>query len=441
MTKNEMMISNQLLVLLFIVLPPALAFLYIVSIQCFLAGWHECSWTYLAKPITVRFTLLIVAIAIVATLPTTTTNNEKDDFIKVILPYLFPAIFMTVLSITAIYRSKKIFIQGPVPQHKDMTGKVVLITGSNAGIGKETARQLLKMGATVIMACRSEKRAKSAIDDILISFNDEKDGQHDNSRLLNSSSKSAKDRLIFLKCDVSDFKSVRNAVSKFKELKLPLHILVNNAGIMMGQRRTVSGDDKGLELTMACNHLGHFLLTNLLLPTMRLQEDSRVIIVTSSTYALATEGIDLKDLNCDKKRYTMFTQYAQSKLANILMGKELLRREEDFSTKNNERNNFSSPVSVFMVHPGLVRTDVVRNMPWYLKYPNVLFSVILTTLQKTPEAGAYTSVFCASSNEVKQWNGEYFSNSKVMPTNQHASDATASKDLWKLSENLVGLNK
>ena len=136
----------------------------------------------------------------------------------------------------------------------------------------------------------------------------------------------------------------------------------------------------------------------------------------------------------------MFSQYAQSKLANILMGKELYRREKEI-LKDGNMSIGSFPVSVFMVHPGLVRTDVVRNMPWYLKYPNILFSFVLTTLQKSPAAGAYTSVFCATSDEAESLTGEYFSNSEAFPTNKYADDVDAAKELWELSAILVGLDR
>lgn len=415
--------NDNLIYFILIVLPPALSALYIVSVQAFLAGWHECTWFHLAKPISIRLTLLVASIAIIITVE---HSHEAADAANNIKAYILPSILMPIISIFFIYRTRMFFVQGPKPQLKNMNGKVCLITGANAGIGKETARQLLEMGATVIMACRSEKRARDAMDDILDSMKDE----NENKTLLQSS-KPAKERLIFLQCDVSNFESVRTSVETFNDMKLPLHVLVNNAGIMMGQRKTVTCDNKEFELNMACNHLGHFLLTNLLLPKLRQEDDARVVIVTSSTYALASNGIDLEDLNCERRNYTMFSQYAQSKLANILMGKELCRREQ----------NSSSNVSVFMVHPGLVRTDVVRNMPWYLKYPNIMFSFILTTLQKSPPAGAYTNVYCATSNDVKQLNGEYFSNSESFPTNEHSNNLIDAEKLWKLSEELVGLKK
>ena len=192
------------------------------------------------------------------------------------------------------------------------------------------------------------------------------------------------------------------------------------------------------ELTMACNHLGHFLLTNLLLNKLQHSREGRVVIVTSSTYVLAKEGIDLDDLNCNNKKYTMFSQYAQSKLANILMGKELAQREMERVKRGEGRKG---PVAVHLVHPGLVRTDVVRNMPWFLKYPNMFFSLVLVTLQKAPEAGAYTNVFCAIDDCLRGRSGEYFSNSEVFETNEFAKDMESAKKLWDLSCELVGLEK
>ena len=170
-------------------------------------------------------------------------------------------------------------------------------------------------------------------------------------------------------------------------------------------------------------HFGHFLLTNLLLPKLRQTalEDkypSKVITLSSSLYTQARRhsrqsgsdkvefGIDLNDLQCQKKRYTLFDQYSQSKLANILFARELGRREtlraikmhhSPTSTAENATNgiHFFCPVQSYSLHPGLVRTNVVRDMPWYLYYPNIVFAFFLAVLQKTPRSGAYTSVFCA----------------------------------------------
>jgi NAD(P)-dependent dehydrogenase (short-subunit alcohol dehydrogenase family) len=159
---------------------------------------------------------------------------------------------------------------------------------------------------------------------------------------------------------------------------------------------------------------------------------ARIVVLTSSTYALAASqgGIDLDDLQCHNKRYTMFGQYAQSKLANILFVRELARREE-------ERR-----VRAFAVHPGLVRTDVVRNMPWYLRYPNAVFGFAVAAFQKTPAAGAWTTVYCATSDDVlNDPSGSYYANSRRMAVEDFANDGEAALKLWQLSEELVGLKR
>ena len=178
---------------------------------------------------------------------------------------------------------------------------------------------------------RSEVWAKSAIVDILSSLESNPDVETDASNITAGSS--LRNILFFLEYDVSDFDSVWQFVKLFEDLNLSLHGLIKNAGIMMWTRRE---NKDGLELTMCANHLGHFLLTNLLLPKLQ-QSNGRVVVVTSSTYAIASNGIDLDDLNCERRQYTMFSQYAQSKLANILFGKELSRRDKQWG--ENQRSS------------------------------------------------------------------------------------------------------
>ena len=193
-------------------------------------------------------------------------------------------------------------------------------------------------------------------------------------------------------------------------------------------------------------HFGHFLLTNLLLPKLRetaLKEQypSKVITLSSSLYTLARRprsnqnatkelelGIDLNDLQCKKKRYTLFEQYAQSKLANILFARELGRREKLRAEKLHEQHEQTKdknssvfcPIKSYSLHPGLVRTDVVRDMPWYLYYPNIVFAFFVAVLQKTPRAGAYTSVFCAVSDEDLNEEVCYYVNSEISKLSEAA---------------------
>lgn len=253
----------------------------------------------------------------------------------------------------------------------------------------------------MILACRSETRANDAMEDVQSSL------------LANGSDTSKSADLRFIPLDLSDLSSVRRAADLFKAMNLPLDVLINNAGVMMGDKRTTKDS---YELMMQANHLGHFLLTKLLLENQKPDKQVRVITLSSSTYGLAKNGFDFDDVFCDSTRkYTLFSQYAQTKLANILFAKELAKRH--------------SNVDSCAVHPGLVRTDVVRNMPWYLYYPNIIFALAIAALQKQPAQGAYTSVYCAATDSPPI-NGSYLVNCKVQETNCHANNVEVSLKLF-----------
>lgn len=215
---------------------------------------------------------------------------------------------------------------------------------------------------------------------------------------------------------------------------------------------------------MSAKHLGHFLLTNLLLPKLRqtaleTKLPSKVITLSSSLHSRACRplrtqntnnkaefGIDLDDLQCKHKRYTLFDQYSQSKLANILFARELGRREKLRATKMHQEPSQSSessdqtifcPIQSYVVHPGLVRTNVVRDMPWYLYYPNIAFAIFMAVLQKTPMAGAYTSVYCAVLKSGQDIDNDvcYYINSEVIELSNAASSYEVSEHLLCLIPN------
>lgn len=421
---------------------PLLSFLYALSIQGFLAMWHECPWTQLARPMFTH--LLWASFSLIITL---SSHYFTAGVAQAALLWSLAVLFILISFITLPLLRKK-YVLGPDPTHDNnkntLQGKIILITGANTGIGKETARLLVRhFGATVIMACRSEARAREAREDILSSC---------------PVTINAQDRMHILVMDVSSLESVRQAVRTLETSLLPtissqsqqstsydsttnttsnpphIDVLINNAGVMLGKYQT-SVD--GYELTMASNHLGHFLLTQLLIPFLRKSKDPRIIQVTSSTYVLAKQGMDLEDLFCSQgqRKYSLFGQYAQSKLANILFSLEFHRRELQLHPHTQPH------IAIFNVHPGLVRTDVVRNMPWYLKYPNTIFGFFLALLQKTPEAGAYTSTYCATCPGLQEKSGCYFVNSIVMDTNAYAKDTQTAQKLWLLSEEWVQLKK
>eukprot|EP00594_Rhizosolenia_setigera_P010411 CAMPEP_0178972096 /NCGR_PEP_ID=MMETSP0789-20121207/20772_1 /TAXON_ID=3005 /ORGANISM="Rhizosolenia setigera, Strain CCMP 1694" /LENGTH=415 /DNA_ID=CAMNT_0020659403 /DNA_START=82 /DNA_END=1329 /DNA_ORIENTATION=+ len=386
-------------------------------------------------------------------------DGEEEKDMPIILTLVFLGVAVNVVSIYLIWHIRTAYIVGPAfVTEKNLSSKdnvnmikdkVVLITGSNAGIGKETAIQLLLLGASkVIFACRNEERAKAAIKDVIAQVVQRRKKRFsvDTSE---SKEENLEDRCVFLQMDLSNFSSIRKAVKEFLDMGLPLHVLINNAGIMMGERKE---NADGYELTMASNHLGHFLLTNLLLPKLRettqkmkkeespsyqkqsksqlegINDKARVINVSSSTYALSSK-IDLDDIFCEKTRkYSLFGQYSQTKLANILFTAELDRRET-----NDE-------ICYVSLHPGLVRTDVTRNMQWWLRFGDQLFGFIIMSFQKYPEAGAFTSVYCAASPDVLSLSGGYFVNSEIQDLEKCAIDPEGAKKLWELSEKLVRLN-
>lgn len=202
-------------------------------------------------------------------------------------------------------------------------GKVVIVTGANTGIGKETAIDLAKRGGKIYIACRNNDKGEAALKEI--------------------KEKSENENVFFLQLDLASMESIRLFSKKFHELENQLHILVNNAGLVAGTR-TMTKD--GFEATIGTNHMGPFLLTNLLLDLLKQSAPSRIVVVASifHWYARISKG----DLNCEKS-YWRWLAYGQSKLANILFSRELSKRLE------------GTGVTVNSLHPGFVHTELTRN--------------------------------------------------------------------------------
>jgi retinol dehydrogenase-12 len=209
--------------------------------------------------------------------------------------------------------------------------KICIITGGNSGIGLATACEMAKMGYHLILACRSEERTKPIIEELIKT--------------------TGNSNIEFMKLDLSSLKSVREFVSQFKEKNLPLHVLINNAGCQGLYGLT----EDGLEIVLASNHFGHFLLTNLLLDKLyetykQTGEPSRIVIVASDAYKFV-DRFDFNDIEGKKieGKYFGMQTYGRSKLANILFGIELNKR------LNSEK---FSGILVNMMHPGAVATNV-----------------------------------------------------------------------------------
>jgi NAD(P)-dependent dehydrogenase (short-subunit alcohol dehydrogenase family) len=279
-----------------------------------------------------------------------------------------------------------------------MSGKVCLITGATSGIGEVTARELVKLGAKVVITARTQKKAAFAIDKIRAASNS--------------------NTIEGLVADLSSQADVRSIATEFKRRHDRLDVLINNAGAVY-MRRSESVD--GIEMTFAGNHLAPFLLTNLLLDTIKESTPARIINVSSNAH----EGqvIDFNDFQC-QHNYQFMRAYGKSKLANILFTYELDRRLG------------GSGVTVNALHPGFVGTNMGANNGWLVK----LFLPITRLWGISPNEGAETSIYLASSPEVEGVSGEYFYQKQPVPSSQFSHDVEAGQQLWRVSAEMTGLD-
>jgi NAD(P)-dependent dehydrogenase (short-subunit alcohol dehydrogenase family) len=277
-----------------------------------------------------------------------------------------------------------------------MQGKVCLITGSSSGIGKVTARELARMGATVVMVCRN--RAK---------------GEVIRAEITQASGNAQVDLIV---ADLSDLSQVRRTASEFLQKYAQLHVLIHNAGAINGERK-VTPD--GLENTFATNYLASFLLTKLLLEVLKASAPARIVNVSSSGH---TSGkIDFTDLQ-GTRRYSFMNAYTQSKLAQIYFTYELADRLK------------GTGVTVNVLHPGLVASNFnsgTKGMAHFIGEVVYFFTGI------SVEKGAQTTLYLATSSEVEGVSGKYFADCKPIPSSKLSYDVTVRQRLWKVSEELI----
>jgi NAD(P)-dependent dehydrogenase (short-subunit alcohol dehydrogenase family) len=268
----------------------------------------------------------------------------------------------------------------------DLEGRTYLITGANTGIGRETARALSKRGAKVFIATRSEAKTKPVIDGIAAET-----GQPD--------------KLRWLALDLGDLGSVHDCAEAFLRTGEPLHGLINNAGLAGVRGLTNSG----FEMAFGTNHVGHFLLTSLLLDRLRESAPSRIVVVSSDAHSGA-KGIDWERVRRPTRTVTGFPEYAVSKLANLLHAQELARRLD------------ADGVTAYALHPGVIASDIWRRVPWPVR-------PLIKRAMKTPEQGAQTSLYCATSPEVATETGQYYENCERRPAASVATPELAA-ELW-----------
>jgi NAD(P)-dependent dehydrogenase (short-subunit alcohol dehydrogenase family) len=285
-----------------------------------------------------------------------------------------------------------------------MQGRVCLVTGASNGIGKAAAIKLANMGASLILLCRDRDRGENAMAEISL--------------------RSGNDDLDLLVADLGSLSQVRAAAGTFLESSRPLHVLVNNAGaIHMDRGMTVDG----IEATFAVNHLGPFLLTNLLLDRMRESGPARIVNVSSEAHKIGYgDGRIAFDDLMGERQYSGWRAYGQSKLANILFTRELARRLN------------SAEITVNALHPGVVASEFGRNnrtgwMPW--------LQAMYRPFCRSNEKGADTAVWLAATPEIEGVTGKYFKDRKVRAAAPQAMNDDDAGRLWRVSEELTGLVK
>jgi NAD(P)-dependent dehydrogenase (short-subunit alcohol dehydrogenase family) len=267
---------------------------------------------------------------------------------------------------------------------------VALITGANVGIGRVTAIELAKAGYRVIIAGRSLARTQPILDDI---------------QALPGSLPA-----LFLPLDLSSMNSVRACAEAFAALQLPLHLLVNNAGVAGARGLTVDG----FEMTFGVNHVGHFLLTQLLLPHLIAAAPARVVTVASRAHK-RTSGIDWEDVRRPTRSITGIREYANSKLANLLFSAELAKRLQ------------GTQVSTYSLHPGVVDTEIWRALPTWAR-PLLRLRGLLTA-----EEGARTTLHCAL-HAPQTETGLYYADCHPTAPAALGQNAELARALWERSE-------
>ncbi len=278
-----------------------------------------------------------------------------------------------------------------------MGGKTALITGGTSGIGKATAVALAAMGADVVVVGRNQERGEAAVEEIKVQSHSES--------------------VELMLADLSAQDEVRRLAGEFLERYDRLDVLANNAGLVQSKRTETSD---GIETTLAINHLAPFLLTNLLLDRLEQSAPSRVITVSSEAQRWGNVNFD--DLQSTQK-YRGFPVYGLTKLANIVFTYELAERLK------------GTYVTANCLHPGPVSTNFGKNNSG----PMALFFRVAKPFMRTPEQGADTLIWLASSSDVEGVSGKYFSDRKEIEAKKVAYDPAARRKLWEISEDLTGL--
>ncbi|GMS87462.1 hypothetical protein PENTCL1PPCAC_9637, partial [Pristionchus entomophagus] len=302
--------------------------------------------------------------------------------------------YIAILAVGAIglYLLRKYFKGGQFTENVSARGKIAVVTGGNTGIGLETVKELNLRGAKVYMLCRSEQRASAAKTELVKNGCDAS-------------------RLIYVNCDLGSKDNVKKCAAKLSQLESSIDILVNNAGVWAGGYEKTKD---GHEVTWGTNHLGHFLLTELLLPLVEKAPEGRVVNVASLVHYQSTV-IDLAKIDSNDGFDTTMA-YNKSKLANVMHARELTRRL---------RSKGITSVTVNSLHPGVIATELLRDLGVGYK----IFQIVFAFFMKSWKDGAQTSLYCALSSDLKGVSGKYYSDCARKTEAPLARDDLACKQL------------
>jgi retinol dehydrogenase-12 len=271
----------------------------------------------------------------------------------------------------------------------ELAGRTFLVTGGNTGIGRATVAGLASRGGRVYVACRSPEKGRRAVADIVAA--------------------TGNDAVAFLPLDLADLASVRRCAEEFLALDEPLHVLINNGGV--AGPRGITRD--GFELAFGVNHLGHFALTAALLDRLAASAPARVVTVASDSHYQAS-GVDFEAVRRPTASVTGLPEYATSKLCNVMFSSELARRVP------------GRGITTYALHPGVVASDIWRRVPWPVR-PLIKLRMI------SPEEGARTSLYCATSGSVAAASGRFYDKCAEREPSKAATPDLA-RALWEHSQ-------
>ena len=316
------------------------------------------------------------------------------------------------LVILLVYLIKKVYAKRVWSSKVRLDGKTVIVTGSTSGIGLEAAKDFYGRGARVIMACRNRDKAQKATNEIFNAYK--------------SFSWSGVGEIINYTIDLSSMTSIQEFCKEILEKEHNIDILINNAGILQPVNHQQYLTEDGFDLTIGTNHLGPFLLTNLLLEKLSQSNHKPARIVNVASRAYAFGKINLVNLNYGAAVPFpgSFRAYGQSKLCNIFFTQELAKRTKELN------------ICTYSLHPGTVTTNIATNkFPWYF----TIFLPFIKLFSKSVKEGAQTTIFCAVEESIASESGKYYENCKEKRLKDIARDEETAEKLWLLSEKLVKL--